>query len=59
MVILFLTIGYQAIYYFVNVDDGCMDTSIGLTPTFIGFSGGSGSGKTTLAAAIHERAWQA
>lgn len=32
-----------------------MDTSIGLTPTFIGFSGGSGSGKTTLAAAIHER----
>ena len=32
-----------------------MDTSIGLTPTLIGFSGGSGSGKTTLAAAIHER----
>ena len=32
-----------------------MDTSIGLAPTFIGFSGGSGSGKTTLAAAIHER----
>ncbi len=32
-----------------------MDTSIGLTPTFIGFSGGSGSGKTTLAAAVHER----
>ena len=32
-----------------------MDASIGLTPTFIGFSGGSGSGKTTLAAAIHER----
>ena len=32
-----------------------MDTSIGLTPTLIGFSGGSGSGKTTLTAAIHER----
>ena len=32
-----------------------MDTSIGLTPTLIGFSGGSGAGKTTLAAAIHER----
>ena len=32
-----------------------MDTSIGLTPTLIGFSGGSGSGKTTLAAVIHER----
>ena len=32
-----------------------MDTSIGLTPTLIGFSGGSGSGKTTLVAAIHER----
>ena len=32
-----------------------MDTSIGLTPTLIGFSGGSGSGKTTLATAIHER----
>ncbi len=32
-----------------------MDTSIGLTPTLIGFSGGSGSGKTTLAAAIHQR----
>ena len=32
-----------------------MDTSVGLTPTLIGFSGGSGSGKTTLAAAIHER----
>ncbi len=32
-----------------------MDTSIGLTPTLIGFSGGSGSGKTTLVAAIHQR----
>lgn len=32
-----------------------MDTSIGLTPTLVGISGGSGSGKTTLAAAIHER----
>ena len=32
-----------------------MDTSIRLTPTLIGFSGGSGSGKTTLTAAIHER----
>ncbi len=32
-----------------------MDTSIGLIPTLIGFSGGSGSGKTTLAAAIHGR----
>jgi uridine kinase len=32
-----------------------MDTSIGLTPTLIGFSGGSGSGKTTLTAAIHGR----
>ena len=32
-----------------------MDTSIGLAPTLIGFSGGSGSGKTTLSAAIHER----
>ena len=32
-----------------------MNTSIKLTPIFIGFSGGSGSGKTTLAAAIHER----
>ena len=32
-----------------------MDTSIGLIPTFIGFSGGSGSEKTTLAAVIHER----
>lgn len=28
---------------------------MGLTPTFVGISGGSGSGKTTLAAAIHER----
>lgn len=32
-----------------------MDTSIGLTPTLIGFGGGSGAGKTTLAAAIYER----
>lgn len=32
-----------------------MDTSIGLIPTLIGFSGGSGSGKTTLAAAIDGR----
>ena len=32
-----------------------MDTSIGLTPTLIGFSGGSGSGKTTLTTAIQEQ----
>jgi uridine kinase len=32
-----------------------MYTSIGLTPTLIGLSGGSGSGKTTLATAVHER----
>ena len=39
----------------LGVDDNFMDSSIGLTPTLIGFSGGSGSGKTTLAAAIHEQ----
>ncbi len=39
----------------LGVDDDFMDTSIRLTPTLIGVSGGSGSGKTTLAAAIHKR----
>ena len=39
----------------LGTDDSFMDTSIRLTPTLIGFSGGSGSGKTTLATAIHER----
>ena len=39
----------------LSVDDDFMDTSIGLTPSLVGFSGGSGSGKTTLAAAIHEQ----
>ena len=39
----------------LGINDQFMDTSIGLTPTLIGFSGGSGSGKTTLAAAIHQR----
>ena len=39
----------------LGVGDDFMDTSIGLTPTFIGLAGGSGSGKTTLTAAIHER----
>ena len=39
----------------LGVDNDFMDTSIGLTPIFIGFSGGSGSGKTTLTAAIHKQ----
>ena len=39
----------------LGADNDFMDTSIGLTPTLVGISGGSGSGKTTLAAAIHER----
>ena len=39
----------------LGVDDDFMNISIGLTPTFIRFSGGSGSGKTTLAATIHEQ----
>ena len=39
----------------LGVDDNFMDSSIGLTPILIGFSGGSGSGKTTLAAAIQEQ----